>query len=215
MFFRKIVCLNILFKKTDDLVKHASWYEMGYKAQVVAYTLAYLFNAIEKKASDRVLDFKSIWNIQRVPSALELQISQIAEAMYNHLVSSTREVENVTEWAKRESCWKKAKEIVIPISPGVMMSLLPREDDNEEQRIARKEQKRENEASGMIQVAEYGVAGWKKLLSWGMDNHVLTPQEISFIRVALSMESGKFPSDRQCVRILQVLNRARDEGYPE
>ena len=215
MFFRKIVCLNILFKKTDDLVKHASWYEMGYKAQVVAYTLAYLFNAIEKKASDRVLDFKSIWNIQRVPSALELQISQIAEVMYNHLVSPTREVENVTEWAKRESCWKKAKELVIPISPGVMMSLLPREDDNEEQRIARKEQKRENEASGMIQVAEYGVAGWKKLLSWGMDNHVLTPQEISFIRVALSMESGKFPSDRQCVRILQVLNRARDEGYPE
>ena len=28
-FFRTVICLNILFKKTDYLVKHATWYEMG------------------------------------------------------------------------------------------------------------------------------------------------------------------------------------------
>ena len=115
-FFRKIVCLNILFKKTDYLVKNASWYEMGYKAQVVTYALSYLFHAIEKQDDSLALDYRSIWNNQGVSHALELQIEQIAEAMYNHLVSPSREVENVTEWAKREACWKKAKQIDVPLS---------------------------------------------------------------------------------------------------
>lgn len=73
----------------------------------MTYTLSYLFYAIEKKSADLALDFRSIWNNQGVSHALELQIEQIAEAMYNHLVSPSRDVENVTEWAKREACWKK------------------------------------------------------------------------------------------------------------
>ena len=70
-FFRKIICLKILFKKTDDLVKHAAWYEMGYKAQIVAYTLSYLFYIIEKQSADLVLDFRSIWSNQNISHVLE------------------------------------------------------------------------------------------------------------------------------------------------
>lgn len=215
MFFRRIVCLNILFKKADALVKHAPWYEMGYKAQVVTYTLSYLFYAIEKQCPDRVMDFKSIWSNQDISHAMELQIARIAEAMYNHLVSPKREVENVTEWAKRETCWRKAKEIEIPLSDQFAATLIAKEEEKEDQRAAKKDQKQMNQVSAMIRVAEYGTANWRKLLSWGIENHILTPQEISFIRVAISMESGKFPSEKQCARILQILDRARIEGFPD
>lgn len=214
MFFRRIVCLDILFRKTDTLVKNAPWYEMGYKAQVVTYTLAYLFYAVEKKYPDRVLDFRTIWTTQDITHTMELQISSIAEAMYNHLVSPKREVENVTEWAKREACWKKAREIDVPLSSSFVSALVAKEEEKEDQRAAKKDQKRMNQVSFMIQVAEYGVDNWKKLLKWGTENHILSPQEISFIKVAISMESGKFPSEKQCARIMQILNRARTEGYP-
>lgn len=214
-FFRKIICLNILFKKTDCLVKNASWYEMGYKAQVVTYALSYLFYAIEKKSEDLVLDFRSIWNNQGVSHALELQIGQIAEDMYHHLVSPDRDVENVTEWAKREVCWKKAKLIDVPFSNEFLAELVLKSEEKEDNRAAGKEQKLQNSASIMIRVANYGVEKWRTLLEWGTSEHIFTPQDISFLRVAIAMEKGKFPSEKQCARIMQVLEKAKMEGYSE
>lgn len=214
-FFRKIVCLNILFKKTDYLVKNASWYEMGYKAQVVTYALSYLFYAIEKKSADLALDFRSIWNNQSVSHALELQIEQIAKAMYNHLVSPGRDVENVTEWAKREACWRKAKLMDVPLSNEFFVELVLKSEEKEDNRAAEKEQKLQNSASTMIRVANYGVENWKTLLEWGTAEHIFTPQDISFLRVAIAMEKGKFPSEKQCARIMQVLKKAKTEGYSE
>lgn len=214
-FFRQIVCLNILYKKLDYIVKHASWYEMGYKAQVVTYALAYLFFQISKECPDRVLDFKSIWSQQGVTHNVEMELEKIAEAMYNHLVSPSREVQNVTEWAKRETCWKKAKEIGLPLSAAFKSELVSATDDADAQKRARKEQKQDNNVSAMVQVANYGVQKWKAVLAWGIQNRVFTPQEISFLKAAVAMETGKFPSEKQCVRIMQVLEKAREESYPE
>lgn len=213
-FFRQIVCLNILYKKADYIVKHAPWYEMGYKAQVVTYTLSYLFYQIGKECPDRVFDFRAVWTQQGVSHATEVELERIAEAMYNHLVSPDREVQNVTEWAKREACWKKAKDISVPLSEQFKKELASVTEEAEAKKSARKEQKQENSASAMIQVAEFGIDNWKALLTWGVQNRVFTPQDISFLKAAIAMETGKFPSEKQCARILQVLAKAREESYP-
>lgn len=213
-FFRQIVCLNILYKKVDYIVKHASWYEMGYKAQVVTYTLSYLFYRISKECPDRVFDFRTMWAQQGVSHTAEVELEKIAEAMYNHLVSPSREVQNVTEWAKREACWKKAKDISVPFSENFKKELASTTEEGEAQKSARKEQKQENSASAMIQVAEFGADNWKALLAWGIQNRVFNPQDISFLKAAIAMETSKFPSEKQCARILQVLAKAREESYP-
>lgn len=213
-FFRQIVCLNILYKKVDYIVKHASWYEMGYKAQVVTYTLSWMFWKIGASYPGSEFDFKYVWNQQDISHATEIELECIAEAMYNHLVSPSREVQNVTEWAKREACWKKAKQLDISFSEGFVKELVGASEVAEEKKSARKGQKLENNASAMIQVAEYGIDKWKTLLAWGIQNRIFTPQEISFLKVAIAMENGKFPSEKQCSRILQILNKAREESYP-
>lgn len=213
-FFRQIVCLNILYKKVDYIVKHASWYELGYKAQVVTYTLSYLFFQIDRECPDCAFDFKSVWGQQGVSHATEVELEKIAEAMYWHLVSPDREVQNVTEWAKREACWEKAKEISITLSEEFKKELVSTTEEAEEKRSARKEQKQKNSASAMIQVAEFGVDNWKTLLTWGIQNRIFNPQDISFLKAAIAMENGKFPSEKQCGRILQILAKAREESYP-
>ena len=212
-FFRTVVCLNILFKKTDYLVKHATWYEMGYKAQVVTYALSYLFYVIEQNPEDVSLDFRSIWNKQDVSHVLEVQLEKIAEAMYNHLVSPNRDVENVTEWAKREACWKKAKQLDVTLSKEFLSELVSKSEEKEDKKVAGKEQKLYNSASMMIEVVNYGVENWKDLLAWGTDNHIFTPQDISFLRVAVAMKKGKIPTEKQCPKIIQVLEKAKAEGY--
>lgn len=212
-FFKKIVCLNILFKKTDYLVKNASWYEKGYKAQVVTYALSYLFYSIEKQDDTFSLDFRSIWNNQSISHALELQIEQIAESMYNYLVSPNGEVENVTEWAKREACWKKAKQIDVPLISEFLAELVFKNDEKDDNKAVAEDQNLQNSAATMLHVANYGVAGWKALLEWGMAEHIFTPQDISFLRIAIAMEKGEFPSEKQCIKIMQVLEKAKKEGY--
>lgn len=213
-FFRTVICLNILFKKTDYLVKHATWYEMGYKAQVVTYALSYLFYVIDQNPEDVALDFRSIWNKQDISHVLEVQLERIAEAMYNHLVSPNRDVENVTEWAKREACWKKAKQLDVTLSKEFLSELVSKSEEKEDKKVAGKEQKLYNSASMMIEVVNYGVENWKALLAWGTANHIFTPQDISFLRVAVSMEKGKIPTEKQCPKIIQVLEKAKAEGYP-
>ena len=79
---------------------------------------------------------------------------------------------------------------------------------------ARSIQKQLNQARAMIKVAKYGADGWKKVLAWGLDAKIFTPMEISLLKTAVEMENSKFPSERQCARILQILEKARMESYP-
>ena len=77
------------------------------------------------------------------------------------------------------------------------------------------EQKEINKANAMIEVANYGVQKWKNLKQWGIQNHIFNSSDISFLNTAIGMERGNFPSDRQCVKILKVLEKAREESYPD
>ncbi len=214
-FFRRIVCLDILYKKTDSIVKYADWYEMGYKAQVVAYTIAYLFYGIKNFYPGYALDFRWIWNHQDITSATESLLGNIAERMYSHLVSPKREVENVTEWAKRELCWQKAQEIKIDFGRDFIRELISENEEKSESLADKKDQKITNEVTVMMSVANYGVDRWKALLDWGRNNGVFTSQEMSFLNAAIAIEKGKFPSDKQCTKIMQILEKARNEGYSD
>lgn len=115
-FFKRMIAINILFKRTDTIVKNATWYELGYKAQVVTYALSMVLYVIQRDCSDMAFDFRGIWNRQDITRATELQIAEIAQNVYKYLTDPGREVQNVTEWAKREACWKGIK--ALPVTLG-------------------------------------------------------------------------------------------------
>lgn len=213
-YFKKTIALAILFKQVDKLVKTQEWYELGYKAQVVSYTLAKFLYEVQTQFPDMVFDYKSIWNKQEVPVLLQKELVTIAELMYSHLVSVDREVQNVTEWAKRESCWKKAQSIRVSLSLGFKDFLIDKYCEHQDEKDAKHEQRAVNRVTAMIDVANFGVENWKKLHKWGESTKVLNPAELSFIRVAIAMEQGNFPSEKQSIKIMQILDRAREESYP-
>lgn len=214
-FFKRIVSLNILFKRTDSIVKYAPWYELGYKAQVVAYTLSLLLYIIQRNHPDSAFDFRGVWNHQSITYETELQIAEIAQKVYEYLIDPKREVQNVTEWAKREACWKGIKSLSITLRSNFISELIPASAQKEAERNAKSIQLQDNKVSAMVAVAEYGVDKWKELLQWGITNRILSPVDISFLKTALAMEHGKFPSEKQCVKILQVREKARTESYPD
>lgn len=215
VFFKRVVCVDILFKAVDDIVKHASWYDGGYKAQVNTYTLSWLFYLIQKDYSQYAFNFRDVWNKQRVSDELKIQLESLAEKVFYHLTNPNRLVQNVTEWAKRADCWGKLKEMDFQLSPALVRWLVPKEAVSEQEKDAKVEQKEISKANAMIQVVNYGVEKWKKVQKWGIENNIFSATDLSFLKAAIAMEKGKFPTDRQCVKILGVLQKARDESYPD
>lgn len=50
-------------------------------------------------------------------------------------------------------------------------------------------------------------------MDWGIANHIFNDRDISFLKIAST--SGKVPSDKQAVKIMEVLQKAKEESYPD
>ena len=50
---------------------------------------------------------------------------------------------------------------------------------------------------------------WKYIIEWGQSNNQLTLEEIKFLNL---IPLGKYPSDKQLKRIVQIINKLEDEG---
>ena len=69
-FYRNIVVIAIIFKCIDKIVPKQEWYEKGYKANIVVYTLSYLHYLINVQYPAHELNMRLIWDKQKVPDNL-------------------------------------------------------------------------------------------------------------------------------------------------
>ena len=212
-FFEDIISVAIMFKNADKIVKHQSWYN-SYKANIVAYTLSILIYKVQANYPDLSIPYHDIWAKQSLNDAWIKQIEKTSRVIYEFLISDTRKVENVTEWAKRELCWDFAKELNIELQDDFLSTLQSKEDQKLIKKDNKKDQKLENDLNQTIEVYNYGAENWKYLAEWNNSHGVLNVQELSFLKLAINFER-KMPSDKQCARIMQVLKHAREEGYPK
>ena len=211
-FFRNVVAIQLMYKAA---YRYAAGKKYDYKANVVEYAISRLLFEIASNSNlaGYTIDLGMIWKNQTVSLAMDNQLASLVDAAYEYLNDPSRPIVNVTEWAKREKCWELFKTTSIEISKDFLAELDTIANAKTAQADARRELKNAQKDNAMIEVYNYGVKGFRKLQEWNKSVNVLSPEENSFIQAALLMERGKFPSDKQCVRILEVLERARSKGY--
>ena len=89
-----------------------SYYDQqGYRANIVTYTIALFHKLIKDKCPKKDFDLMGIWNRQAIPAAVQTALVELSELVYDKLTDPQRGVENVTQWCKREGCWKSVQEI--------------------------------------------------------------------------------------------------------
>ncbi|MGU3355519.1 AIPR family protein [Bacillus sp. M5A3_1b] len=213
-FYRKVIALCILFKKADNIVRNQDWYD-SYKANIVAYTLSLIIYKVERDFPESTIDFQQIWKDQDLPYGWIKQIQKVSYLMYQHLTREDRTVENVTEWAKREISWTMAKEIDFEYEKEFVTQLVNKKYVITQEDSAVKEQKKANQMNALLQVYEYGSAFWKEVYNWGVREKIWNTQDVSFLKLAMEIEEGKVPSDKQAAKILQLLEKARIESFPK
>ena len=215
-YYRRAVAIAILYRKTDEIIREATWYKekKAYKANVIAYTLSLVFHYIRFFKTNRELDFDRIWKLQDIYEELVDQIRVLSKEVYEY-ITGPRETENVTEWCKREACWMKAKKQVWTFSDPFLKSLASREKTEELIKEAVSIRKLENEVAALKEIMARGVGYWQKVLQWGKTKKMLTDKEVSILQMVIRMDStGRTPTESQAKAVIKARERLIKAGMP-
>ena len=211
-YFTETVALVILFKHLEALIPKQDWYEQGYRANVVTYSLALLHQMIRKQFKNMELDLQSIWLRQSVPESVTKVLEQIAEQVFCKITDPNRPTINVTQWCKRDSCWKSVQEIELTLPESFENVLIGKAEAKAAEKAAKKDQEMLSEVDAQVNVLEYTAAQWKKLTAFAMQRKMISPDENTALKYACQIPS-KMPSGYQSQKLLALLDRAMSEGF--
>ena len=210
-WYREAVAKAVIFKATERLVSEQPWYQGGYRANIVAYAIAKTADDVAEMG--RAVDFQGIWRRQVLPPALAAALTTAAEAVHEVLVNPPDGISNVTEWAKKQACWARVRELVVTWPPPFLDDLVSNEERRDTDRAARREQRKLNSVETQIAVVNAGPAFWADVLAWGSERGLLSDTDTGVLRV-LAGTTSRTPSDRQCAKAAETLGRLQAEGYP-
>ena len=211
-YFQTTAALILLFQYLEKTIPKQPWYEGGYRANIIYYTLAQFRRLLHSQYQGQELDLMLIWNRQSVPEQVGTVLIALAELVLLRITDPSRKVANVTQWCKRNDCWEDVKKIYIDIPEDIENYLITIDEQKIAQKSAKKEQKVVNEIQAQTTVVNYPVEMWMRLSEFVVRNHMVTPTDVSALAIACKMPA-KIPNTYQCKRLLALLRKASEEGF--
>jgi len=210
-FFRKIVAQTIIFKELEKIIPQQPWYEGGYRANIVTFTIAKLSNLIERFGGGKTIDNSAIWKKQAASEVLIKQLMLIAEVVYSVIKKPEQGLENVTEWCKKELAWQRVCDANIELLPELRNELVSKDIVEDRLATAKSDAKIDVGFAAIKRVLDFKSQNWKIARDWGLSNNQLTPKEQQLLLIATL--PGKVPSEKQAAAILLILKKLQDEGF--
>jgi hypothetical protein len=212
-YYKKIICIAILWKKLEKLISDArgNWYEGDYRAQIVTYSVAILFHLIRIKGG--VFNFKRIWEFQSTEKSLDESLVSIAKLVQKSILKPPTGITNVGQWCKREKCWEVitnlnfdsvsiSKDYFVAHSP---TSIIPEDKKSEEVTGIEAKDK-------CIELLTNGF--WIKLINWKSSSEFLLLNELELLKKTESIQTLNnlsFPSDYQ--NLLKIKRKSERFGF--
>ena len=216
-YYKRVVSLAIIFRETDNIIKQTYWYKEkhSYKANVIAYTMSVIFNYIDKKCPGREFNFQRIWDQQDIYLEHQKQMEVLCIEVYRFITREDRLVENVTEWCKRDACWKRAQEVKWSILPEFINTLVSKEKNAELKKDAEDTRKINNEVDDLSYIINMGSDYWRKVFEWGTKRNLLNDMEQSILKITMSIDkTGRIPTAKQAKVVLKARKKMIEEGMP-
>lgn len=211
-YYRRAIVKAIISRRTEKLVSEQSWYKGGYRANIVAYTVAKLSNLIQFDGVGKLIDFRSIWSRQMLSTAMEQQILVVAKRVFEIIVQPEGGFQNVTEWCKKELCWQRTRDTKIPLALDLVSELVDRNSERQVKYDAQIVQKVVSGIEVQSEVVQLGGSFWSALQRWGRLKSLLGPTDDSLLTVAAAIPR-KIPTERQSARIMEIKAKLEEEGF--
>ncbi|WP_436371777.1 AIPR family protein [Cytobacillus sp. BC1816] len=213
-YFQESVALYIFFKHVEKLVPNQTWYEQGYRANIVTYSISLFAHLLKKQYNDYTLDLQIIWNKQEVPEVITNQMAKITKSVYESITDPSRGNANVTQWCKQEACWKRVTDLDIVIDNKIESILLHKRDVKSEVRQAVREQKVITGIEAQTEVVNKGVEYWSNLHTFIIDKKIATFLEMQALKIACKLPL-KLPNSVQSQLLLSLVEKAKLDGWKE
>lgn len=211
-YFQSIVALTIMFDYLSTIIPKQDWYEGGYRANVITYTIALFHRLIMKQYPGRDLDLILIWNRQELPEPIKNALLSIAQEVFYKITDPKRPVINVTQWCKRAACWDSVQALKIQLPEDIENCLISSEDNKHQQRLAKKDQNVTKGINAQTEVVKYSAEHWKRLAEFAVSHHIVSPTDVSALKIACQLPF-KIPNAVQSRHLLDLESKARSEGF--
>ena len=210
LYFKDVVAKAIVYNEFRALISRAEWYDKGYLANIVTYTIAKLVQEIDRQGEGRHIDLMSIWNSQSIPPSMRDAGLQIGKIVLDRLTDRNRKVQNVTEWAKKKECWESVEQVQIPLSFELLGTLVGRETRATAKKDARAVQKIDDGIDAQLKVLNMPASTWTAATDFGTKRRILSSKDLGVIRV---VGKGGVPTERQSLYLLNIMQRLNDAGF--
>lgn len=160
-FFKRTVALVMLWKEAERIVARQKF--EGYRHAIVTYTLAWIFEMTNSK-----MDLDKIWKEQKLNESVMDSIEEICYIVDEHIRDTAG---NVSEWCKKEECWKKLKGKQYNLSENIEKSFI---SSGSKKNIYDSRIKDEAEAVDFCK--RHGSVAWLALSKWLKERNFLSPK---------------------------------------
>jgi len=210
-YFKQVIARGILFKSVEKLVSAAEWYEGGYRANIVTYSIAKLASMIELQKPGHSLDFKGIWGRQALPNVLARQLDLVTREVVAAITTPPVERMNVTEWCKKRECWDKVLSLPIRLLDDIASALVQPDEARRIERGQRQQGAMDAGIHAQTNVMLKGTEYWSGLASWARQNSPIYGREADLVRNA--SRKGWTPTPAQAGSLMRVSERLEGEGF--
>lgn len=212
-YYKRAIARALVFRRTEKLVSAQSWYDGGYRANIVAYTIAAIREICERQ--QKIVDFLGIWDAQEPPQIFIDSLAVAAKFVNERIVHPPSGISNVTEWCKKDACWTGLQsdiEILKASLPaGFWGNLVSLDENDKKMKEAKKTQKIDNGIDAQKRSLEIGAQQWTIIYQGLSEKGGLSPKEAGVLNIAQQIPN-KVPSEKQSMVLMEILEKARAEG---
>ncbi len=206
-YFERLIAKATIFRQAEKII--GSLQLGGYRAQTVTYTLAKLFHE-----TGQTINLAAIWRTQTITPAFAHAIADLGPRVHAALFD-TAGSRNISEWAKKEECWKSVLDIAWQIPTDLRPELVSsrvRTRTTSAESIG--EQMNDEEVAATRDVLAVAGNTWKALSGWAKETNSLQGWQRSIaFSIGRIIGAGKVPSRKQIVQGARILEEARRLGF--
>lgn len=213
LYFKRAMARAIIFRNTEKLVSEQSWYNGGYRANIVAYAIAAINECCKRR--DRSIDYSEIWKTQALSPTLTKSLAIAARFVNEDIIEPPQGISNISEWCKKELSWQRIQgridDLEASLPAEFWESMVSKDEHKAESTAAKKVQKIDDGIQAQKLVVSISGDKWSHILREAEKRNILTPKEVGILKIAEQLPN-KIPTEKQCAVLVDVMEKAKLEG---
>ena len=202
-YYKLLIAEAILYKVAARIVRHETF--PAYRPNIVAYLIAYV-----SYRTGGQLDMELIWHEQTLSGKFE-ELLRLWSHEINEAIRISAEGRNVTEWCKKEDCWKSVRSMTLQLPSPVPLELEGHTEPGK-RRGRRATPLTPADYENIAECKKLNGEQWLNIHAWGIRTGLLRKWQCGIAQTLAGYAANEWnrePSHKQAKQGIAILEIAR------